>query len=342
MGFIGAGRVAELHAEALTRTGEVEIVAIADPRSGAASRLASRFGATACDDYKDLLARSDVEAVDVMVPHVLHAEIAARTVRAGKHLFMDKPLATTVEAGRQLLKVVESTDRVVMICHNLLFHPAVLRASELVSEGLLGEPRLGHAWSTGWIDLLPWDFRRSKTATGGGAWIDNGPHLIYVLEELVGPIDSIVAAPGQGPSRLEAEDSCAALCAFHNGVVGTINISYAVRAEGAAEPWPAGWHEGVRLEGAAGSLEVHVLPTAEVRWFGERGQGEWAPDDVTFVDSFAGALQEFLAAIKEERAPRVGARDALHCLELTLGALKPGGFSVVESPLCQAARRIGS
>lgn len=332
VGLIGAGRVAELHARALSHAGEVEVVAVADPRNDATRRFTQAFGGRAYRDYRDVLALPEVEAVDVMVPHSLHAEIAVNAVRAGKHVFMDKPLATTVEAGRTVAEAISATDRVVMICHNLLFHPAVVRASEVIARGLLGELRLAHAWSTGWIDLSPWDFRRDKVATGGGAWIDNGPHLIYVLERLVGRMTSLTAALGQGPSRLGGEDSCGALCQFDNGVVGTMNISYSVRNNNLDQGWPGGWHEGVRVEGTTGTVEVRVLPKAHVMWSGEQGRGEWTADDVTFGDSFAGALREWLSAINEGRTPRVDVADALHCLELTMGALGSGHPSVVTLP----------
>jgi len=323
IGFIGAGRVAAVHAEALVCQPDVEVTAVADPRPGAAASLAARFGATAFEDVAPLLALQDVDAVDIAVPHNLHVSLAEQAILANKHVFMDKPLATDRAGADRLVTLAAASDRVFMVCHNLLFHPAVVRAGQLLSSGALGELRLCDAWSHGWLDLPPWDFRRDREATGGGAWIDNGPHLIYALEALAGKLTSITALPCTGASRLEGEDSVAGAARFESGACGTMRISYAIRSEITDQPWPAGWRFGFRLDGTAGYLELDLLPKARLHWYGGDGAHVDELEGITFEDSFRGALREFVSSVIEQRRPKVGVLEARRCLELTLGALAP-------------------
>ena len=263
IGIIGAGRVAAVHADALASQPGVRVTAVADPRPGAAASMADRLGATPFDDVSPLLALRDVDAVDIAVPHDLHVTMAERAIAANKHVFMDKPLATDMAGADRIVSLASGSDRVFMVCHNLLFHPAVIRAGELIGSGSFGALRLCDAWSHGWLDLSPWDFRRSREATGGGAWIDNGPHLIYALEALAGEVATITAVPGIGPSRLGGEDSVAATAQFESGACGTMRVSYAIRSEITDKAWPAGWRFGFRIDGTDGYLELDLAAQSQ-------------------------------------------------------------------------------
>ena len=323
IGLIGAGRVAVIHAEALASQPGVKIVAVTDPRPGAAKSLAAHFGAPSCEDLSTLLAFPGLDAVDIMVPHNLHVSIAERALGAKKHVFMDKPLATNLADADRLVVVAKRSGRVFMVCHNLLFHPAVIRAGELVRSGAFGALRLGDAWSHGWLDLAPWDFRQSREATGGGAWIDNGPHLIYTLEALAGRMTDVTAVASTGPSRLEGEDSAAGVSRFECGACGTVRVSYAIRSEITREPWPAGWRMGFRIDGTDGYLQLDLLPATRLHWYNGEGARNEEFGTTTFTDSFGGALREFISAVVDHREPSVGVAEARRCLQLTLGALEP-------------------
>ncbi len=318
--LIGAGRVAAAHAAAFKRVADVDIRAIADPRREAAETLAQSLGAKAFTDHRRVLATPDVDIVDIAVPHALHAEIASAALEAGKHVFMDKPLATTVADGERLCDVAASSGRVMMICHNLLFHPVVAAAKRYVDAGVLGRPTVADAWSCGYLDLPPWDFRRSQEATGGGAWFDGGPHLLYTLEFLLGPFDDVVSRLGRGPSRIGGEDSVAAAVRFRTGASATLRISYADNLPGHEQPWPAGWRLGFELRGTGGTLSLTLLPTSSLTMY----TGQDAPSehhvDGTFQASFDGAIAEFVAAIREQRAPMVPLSASLRTLRQVLSA----------------------
>lgn len=318
--LIGAGRVAGAHTAAFGRVADVNIRAVADPRRAAAKSLARALGAKAFTDHRRVLALPDVDIVDIAVPHALHADIASAALEAGKHVFMDKPLATTVADGERLCDLAARSDRVMMICHNLLFHPLVAAGKCAVDAGVLGRPTVADAWSCGYLDLPPWDFRRSQQATGGGAWFDGGPHLLYTLEHLLGPIDDVVTRLGRGPSRIGGEDGAAAAVRFRTGASATLRISYADNLPGRDQPWPAGWRLGFELRGTGGTLSLDLLPTPLLTMYTGQDPPSARHIDGTFQASFDGAIAEFVAAIREQRTPIVPLSASLRTLRQVLSA----------------------
>jgi predicted dehydrogenase len=316
VGLIGAGRVAAQHVAAVAGAPDARVVAVCDPRVERARAIArDQGGAAVYATHEQLLADAAVDAVVIAVPHRLHAPLALAAIAAGKPVFMDKPLALDPEEGEALCEAVDAAGLPFMLCHNLLFHPAVARARELLDARPLGRLTVSAAWSHGWLDLDPGDFRHDAEATGGGAWIDCASHLLYALEHLVGPIAEVRAFPAAGPSRIGAEDAAGGIARFAEGSVATLTVSYADRLAGHAEPWPAGWRAGYLLQGTDGSLRVEVLPHARVELFdGARSRVETFDND--FSVTFAGAMREFLAAVAERRTPSVGCRDGLRMLSL--------------------------
>lgn len=293
VGILGAGRISAYHAAGFLRAG-AQIVGFADPRPDAAALSAKRFGGEPVADERALIAlRPDVIAI--ATPHDLHVAQAAMALRHGIDVFLDKPLALSATEGQQLVQLAQSLGRNLGVNHNLLFHPAVVAARPYL--GGLGQLVSAAAWSEGWLDITPWDFRLDRARTGGGAWFDAGPHLLYTLENLVGPFEHLVGLPATGRSRLGGEDTIALCGRFANGAVATMRISYAHVAPQSRRPWPAGWQQGFELHGVEGALRVLVTPTGRVETLREKDD-DWTvrATDLPFDASFDGSIASFLAA----------------------------------------------
>lgn len=323
VGIIGAGRVSHIHARGFDRLDSTRIVAVADPRHEAAASLAEQYGAEVETDYVSLLARPDITAVVIAAPHDLHFPIALAALSAGKHVFMDKPLALTSAQGVRLVDAASESGLCFMLCHNLLFHEAVRSAGDFVKSGVVGRVTTAEGWSVGWLDISPWDFRLSREVTGGGAWFDNGPHLLYVLEDWLGPIDDIYALAARGESRIGGEDSAAAIHRHRCGAVATTRISYSERRPGQDLPWPGGWSMGFEVHGTSGSVRCDVVPTPMVTVYDGLSAPQSIAIDCTFEDAFAAAIEEFVEASLKDRAPAVTGRDSLRILDLIERAYQP-------------------
>ena len=149
-----------------------------------------------------------------------------------------------------------------------------------------------------------------------------GPHLVYTLADLLGPIAHLSAVPARGPSRLGGEDSLVAIMALASGAVAGLRISYAYRAPRSGLPWPEGWQQGLEINGSEGSLRVSVSPVGRVELF-RHADADWATvaDGLAFADSFSGAIAAFLAARQPGGLPDLSAADAVRLLALMRTAM---------------------
>ena len=321
VGICGAGRISRFHADGFVRAG-AEIAAFADPRIDAAHDAATPYGARSYASLSQMLMSEDLDVVCIATPHDLHVSQATEALAAGLDVFMDKPLALTPEDGRNLVTLAERLWRRLGVNHNLLFHPSVVEARAVLRSGEIGDIVSANAWSTGWLDLTPTDFRRNRTKTGGGAWFDAGPHLVYLLADLVGPFKKLSAFPSERGSRLGGEDTVVAMGLFASGQVASMRISYSYRAPSSDLAWPAGWYQGLEVNGTEGALRLSVTPTGSLETW-RLGQDGWVSRlaDAPFSESFDGAIRDFVNARDIESAGNASAEQSVRVLEWITGAL---------------------
>ncbi|TDW24297.1 Gfo/Idh/MocA family protein [Kribbella kalugense] len=321
VGICGAGRISGFHASAFQRAG-LEVVAVADPRLEAAAALATVYGAKPYSGLGEMLDAEQLEVVSIATPHHLHLPQAMMALDRGVDVFVDKPLALTPRDGAAILDRARSLGRVVGINHNLLFHPAVIRAREILDTGILGTVVSIDAWSLGWLDIAPWDFRRDSAMAGGGAWFDAAPHLIYTLAALAGPFERLDAWGATGPSRVGGEDSSVAIGRFESGAVVSLRVSYAYSAPASDLPWPAGWRQGIELNATEGAVRLTVTPTGGLDTY-HVGDPHWTHEDldVDFGVTFDGAVDDF-ARRRQGAAATVSPAASLRTLELAYNAMK--------------------
>lgn len=186
VGLIGCGSIAQLvHLNILTRLPEVALVALAEPdpqRRHAASQRAP--SAVACATYQELLASPEVEAVVICLPNALHAEAAVAALERGKHVYLEKPLALSLDEGRSVLAAWRRAGVVGMIGFNLRFQPLFQAAKQHVQSGRLGDlVGVRSVRSTVGQSLPPWKLSRQS---GGGVLLDLASHHIDLLHFLFG------------------------------------------------------------------------------------------------------------------------------------------------------------
>ena len=191
-------------------------------------------------DWREVVARKDIDIVDIATPGESHAEIAIAAARAGKVVFCEKPLANTIADARRMLAAVEKAGVIHMICHNYRRAPAVMLARQLIEEGRLG--RLYHFRGTylqDWVadPAVPLYWRLRKEAAGTGALGDIASHSLDLGRFLVGEISEVTAAletfVKQRPlpdnpkkkGRVTVDDASASVVRFANGALGTIEAS---------------------------------------------------------------------------------------------------------------------
>lgn len=205
IGLIGYGGIGRVHAMGLRDipfhyglpADQIQIAGVATTRPDTAQKAAREIG---CDfataDYRELLARPDIDIVDVTTPNNSHAEIVIAAAQAGKHIYCEKPLAMNVEEGKRMVAAVEAAGVKSQMTFNLRFYPALSRAKQLIDEGFLGNifSFRGRYYRSSYIDPnKPISWRQRKEISGGGALFDLGSHILDLLYMLLGPFASVQA-----------------------------------------------------------------------------------------------------------------------------------------------------
>jgi predicted dehydrogenase len=205
---------------ALKKSG-ASVAYIADLKGEAAQHLAAKFGVEhAVTDYKMMLDDDNVDAVLIAVGHNLHARFICETLTAGKHAFVEKPLAMNVEEIRQILQAVrESPDRQLMVGFNRRFSPHIVKMKELLSGR--GEPlAMNMTVNAGHIPPEVWVH---DPVRGGGRIIGEACHFIDLLAFLAGSKVKSLAAHQMTAGVAVKEDKMSISLGFEDGSVGTVN-----------------------------------------------------------------------------------------------------------------------
>lgn len=190
VGLVGAGYVSEFHVRALHRVPEVRIVGITDLVEERARAVAARFAIAAWPSL-EAMAEAGLDAVHVLTPPASHTAVALEALRRGCHVLVEKPLATSVEECDRLAAESARLGRHVCVGHSMLLDPTFLRLVSAVRSGAVG-------------DVLSVDVFRSSIyppyyggplppqyGDGGYPFRDLGVHALYMLSELLGPIEGI-------------------------------------------------------------------------------------------------------------------------------------------------------
>lgn len=226
-------------------------VAVGTDRDGTQA-LADTWGwEEASTDWREVVARPDIDIVDISTPTYLHCDMAVAAAEAGKHVFLEKPFSLTVAEARRMVDAVEKAGVVHYVNHNYRRAPAVRLAKRLIDDGFIG--RLFHwrsAYLQDWIVdpnfPLTWHLR-SETA-GYGAHGDLGSHSVDLARYLMGDIKAVTGLmanfiterplPGKGAAtftagsgessemgRVGVDDASFFVAEFANGALGSFEVS---------------------------------------------------------------------------------------------------------------------
>ena len=192
IGLIGAGMISDKHLNAYQQIPEAKVVAVCSRTQESAKRCADKWNIpNIYTDFHELLKRDDIDAVDICLHNNLHAPVSIAALRAGKHVYCEKPLAGTYADGLSMLQAAKNSGKSLHIQLGFLYRPYARAAKRLVDSGALGE--IYHARSVGFrrrnrpyvVGFGSADFVQRKYA-GGGALYDFGIYHISLLLYLMG------------------------------------------------------------------------------------------------------------------------------------------------------------
>jgi UDP-N-acetyl-2-amino-2-deoxyglucuronate dehydrogenase len=315
--------VARYHAQAIAATPGARLVATSRSDPSKAAAAVAEFGVPCETSYERLLARPDVDAVAICTPSGGHAAQTIAAARAGKHVLVEKPMALTTEDADAMIAACRDAGVRLGVALQRRTEPAYQAVRSAITEGVLGSPVMGLA-------LIPYhrtqayydsaDWRGTWAGDGGGALMNQGIHIADLLLWFMGDVDEVQARVATVSHDIEVEDDLAATLRFKSGALGS------VLATTAAAP---GFPHRVEVYGTRGGVQLEA--EAIVRWEGEAapkvddalrpgtasaGAGS-SPTGIT-ATGHARVMADFVAAIREGRAPLISGEEGRRSLALVL------------------------
>jgi len=264
-GLIGCGEIAAANAAAILASSNGAITHAADPHLDLARRLASSCGARADADADAVIESPHVDAVVISTPHHLHAPLALRAANAGKHVIVEKPMATSVADCDAMIEGAKHAGVLLSVCYCQRFDPRVAAARRLVEQGILGD-LLGTRISFGQRREQAYygdpggvpNWRSRRDTAGGGVLIMNACHILDHMGWIAGSGVVEISAHGATQTHAtEVEDAVSASYRYANGGLGSLDATTSLTG-----PW--------YFEQALWGTEGRLIVAPELRYWSTR------------------------------------------------------------------------
>ena len=230
LGMIGCGTVAGYgHIPALTSIPDVELVAISDVNEDRLAEIKEKYGIESTyTDYRELLARNDIEGVGIAVPLDFHYPIVMDTAAAGKHAFCEKPIAETPEKGEEMVQAMEDAGKVFAINFEMRHSDPQPQMKAMLDQGMIGDLKVYRGignWMGGrWAGE---DRYKMLVTVGLGPIVDCGIHYFDLARWYSGSEFAEISAKGVHIEDYPNPDHVIASCKMENGVLVVIEQGWA-------------------------------------------------------------------------------------------------------------------
>jgi len=315
--IVGSGFAANIHAEGYKRCLSSELVAVASPTEEHVKAFASKHNLEDYyTDYEEMLTREDINLVSVCVPNYRHHDVVVAAAEAGKHAICEKPLAVTLEQADNMLNATLQNGVRLFYAENWLFAPTLVRISEIVKSGAVGDVLYFKAKEAHSGSHSP--YALNKEYCGGGCLIHMAIHPIgygLALKEGVKPTRVYAEVSGGGENNLVhpncgGEDFSLLIIDFEDGARGLIEANYITKG---------GLDDTVEIYGTEGTIKVDFSQGSPIKAFSLDGY-DYAVEKAEMTKGWTfpavdekwsqGCIQEiehFVNCIVTNEKPRYGA-----------------------------------
>ena len=340
---VGLGRWARVLARGARRGSVIELASCFSRDEGKRRAFQQEFDiARSASSYEELLADPEIDGVVITTPNDTHRDVIVRALEAGKAVYVDKPIAHTLEDAMAIDAAVASTGRVFAVGHSARRLAGHREIKRWYTEGKLGEISLVEANFSNERGLElnenTWRFYAAKSP--GGALIQLGVHHADNLQYLLGPVKSVNANVKKLYTRAEVPDATMVICEFEGGILGYLGCG-----------WASPGVYTMNVLGSRANLfydldfthwdESHLADKYSTLRSQFYGESERQPVELPPSDMFREQLDEFALAIRGQARVEVGVREAINALAVVRAALESSerrGASVEIAEVIDAAR----
>jgi len=324
VGVIGFGGWAQRHALFYREAEDADLLAISAPSERSRRRAEELFNVDTYANYRDLLARGDIEAVSVVVPNNLHAKITIEALRAGKHVLVEKPMALSTADCREMIKAAREENRKLAVGHELRLNPLMEKIREIIDDGRIGEARACFIdiWRPPWRGGSGgWRYRKEVC---GGIIFEEPVHYIDLFYWYMGMPEEVYAVANRSSGIFDFEDSLSLSMRHRRGGMSALSFSMA----------GFGYDFSIRIAGTEGAIKGTVIgghylwsPEAEERrllFKPKDGEIEEInlPERIGELYDLKREIELWIECIREDKPPIV-----------------PGETGMIAVAVCEAAEK---
>ena len=336
LAIVGCSKVAHLHAQAIGNLPNAKLAAVWSRTPESAEKFAADYNVRPYDDIGTMIRENDIDLVVVCNAHPFHKDVSIEVARAGAHVLVEKPLASTLEDCDAIISECDRSGvRLGVISQRRWFAP-VQRVQRAIADGKIGMPALGTINMLNWRDRAYYDadpWRGKWDLEGGGVLVNQAPHQLDILLWYMGEVDEVYGLwRNLNHPYIEVEDTALAIVKFKNGGIGNIVVSNSqkpgiygkVHVHGSN-----GASVGVQTDGGAmfvaGISSVFEPPVNDL-WSvpgEEQLHKDWVREDCEFfgqidpmVYFMERQIEDFLQALEENREPLVNGLAGRRVVEL--------------------------
>ncbi len=323
--LVGCGHISVEHLQNLKASSHFEIVGVADIVEKTAKQRAEEFNIPRwTTSYKDFLSDETVEALMILTTPVTHAEIATHALRAGKHVFCEKPLAISVADCQAILQAVEESKRVFSLGYTMRYSPDALNFRDLILNNRIGRPVFFRdIWALSKGSPSP---AIHDAQLGGGVLFELSHWLDFVLFVFGAPKKVYATMARFKPNDTSADDTFLAIIDFVSGDQAVWSVSWAAMGFGRT-PSCVGRHVRPITDviGPKGSLHFPDADGKQILALYESKdqvdnrstqQWNWETDWGYNIKALSDEVEQFYECIRNRAQPRCAARDGMAVIEL--------------------------
>lgn len=331
VGLVGSQFISSIHADALGKVADAEILAVMSPTVGNAQNFAKKFNIpNHFTDLDQMLNMPEIDMVVIGAPNYLHCEITLKIARAGKHVVVEKPLCMNLKEADLMIDACKRANVKLMYAEELCFAPKYIRLKALLDEGALGKPVLfkqSEKHDGPHADHF-WDVERS----GGGVTMDMGCHAIQFFRWLH-PGKAIKSVYAQmmtsvHTDKTKGEDNAIIILEFEDGVTAMMEESWTKLG---------GMDDKAEIHGSEGVAYADLLQGSSIQTYSNKGVGyavekagntigwSYTMYEESWNYGFPQEFEHFVDCVKNDKQPLVTGEDGRAVLEVIFAAYESAG-----------------
>jgi len=310
LGFVGCGGYANSLANAAAKSDKLAMVACWDISEKNAAALADKHGIRQCSTLEELLSLPDVDGVVIASPNHAHRENALAAASAGKHIFVDKPIANTMQDAWAMVDAASQAGVVLAVGHNTRRSPGHRKMKEMIDSGAVGTPITIEAnfSHSGGLGLKPDQWRSSREYCPALPLMQLGVHFADTVQYLLGDVFEVASFMSHLVIPVDNVDTTVSVLKFQSGPLGYLGSNYAT---------PSVFY--VNVYGTGGNL---YCEGGGQLLYKKAGTNEREPIPLQPADTQVEQLEEFAACAQNGGKPEVDGIAAVKALAIVLAALK--------------------